>query len=182
MGLLSAARLRLLLGACLLWSTLALAAGPSEYEVKAVFLFNFSQFIAWPPEAFPTAQTPLVIGVLGRDPFGAALDEVVRGETIEGRRLEVRRYQRVEDIELCHILFVDRSKRGELDSILDHLRGRGVLTVGESANFARRGGIVQFVTMDKRIRLQINLDAAKTAGLTISSKLLRPAEIVATAK
>src|SRR5262245_36573345 len=83
---------------------------PPEYQLKAVFLFNFAQFVEWPSAAFPEAQTPLVIGILGEDPFGAYLDETVRGETVNNRSLIVRRYRRVEEIETCHILFISRSE------------------------------------------------------------------------
>ncbi len=182
MGILINRRFFAWAAAGLLFGGPSAAAAPTEYEVKAVFLFNFSQFVDWPAHAFPDEQAPLVIGVLGEDPFGAALDELVRGETVHGRRLEVRRYQDVETIDVCHILFIDRSRRGRLERILSELDNRAVLTVGDSEDFARTGGIIEFVTIDNRIRLQINLDAARLAELTISSKILRPATIVATDK
>jgi hypothetical protein len=160
----------------------AVAAGPSEYQVKAVFLFNFSQFVDWPASAFASAGAPLVIGVLGDDPFGAALDEAVRGEAVNGRPLEVRRYSTVEEVDHCHILFINIAAKDRLEQALARLRVRQVLTVGDSENFARAGGVIQFVTIDNKIRLQINLDAAKLANLSISSKLLRPAQIVTTAQ
>src|SRR2546421_10219007 len=84
--------------------------GPSrEYQVKAVFLFNFAQFVEWPPAAFAGANSPLVIGILGQDPFGAYLDETVRNEKVNNRLLEIQRYHRVEDIKTCHILFISPS-------------------------------------------------------------------------
>lgn len=152
---------------------------PTEYQVKAVFLFNFSQFVDWPPAAFADGRSPLVIGVLGRDPFGAMLDEIVRGETVNGRPLAVRRYESVEQVEACHILFIDRSQDSHLDADLAALKGRSILTVGDFDGFARRGGIVRFATVGNKIRLRVNLAAAQQAKLTISSKLLRPAEILA---
>lgn len=171
-------RLFALLVVGLLFGSPASPAAPTEYEVKAVFLFNFSQFVDWPADAFPNAQAPLIIGVIGHDPFGAALDEAVRGEVVHGRRLEIRRYQDVEELNACHILFINPSTQEGIEQILSKLRSRSVLTVADSANFARAGGMVRFVTIDNRIRLQINLDAVKLANLEISSKLLRPAEIV----
>jgi hypothetical protein len=154
-------------------------AAPTEYQVKAVFLFNFSQFVDWPATSFADGRAPLVIGVLGGDPFGATLDEIVRGETVNGRVLAVRRYGSVEEIDDCHILFIDRSQDEQLDAVLAALKGRNVLTVGDFSGFARRGGVIRFVTVDNKIRLRVNLAAAQGAKLTISSKLLRPAHIVA---
>jgi YfiR/HmsC-like len=155
-------------------------AVPTEYEVKAVFLFNFSQFVDWPAASFADGGAPLVIGVLGSDPFGATLDEIARGETVNGRPLAVRRYDSVEQIDdACHILFIERSQEERLDAVLAALKGRNVLTVGDFEGFARRGGIIRFVTVGNKIRLRVNLAAAQDAKLTISSKLLRPAHIVA---
>jgi hypothetical protein len=151
---------------------------PPEYQLKAVFLFNFAQFVEWPPEAFPEAQTPLVIGVLGEDPFGAYLDETVRGETVNNRSLVVHRYRRVEEIETCHVLFISRSEAGRLEQILASLKGRNILTVGDMAGFARRGVMIRFLTEKNKIRLRVNLAATKDTNLVISSKLLRPAEII----
>lgn len=153
-------------------------AAPTEYDVKAAFLFNFSQFVDWPDMAFADAQSPLVIGVLGTDPFGNALDEIVRGETVKGRPLEVRRFRSVGEMDTCHILFIDRSEQRRFAEILAGLKGRSILTVGDFEDFAESGGVIRFVSAGNKIRLRINLDAARAANLTISSKLLRPATIV----
>lgn len=152
---------------------------PREYQIKAVFLFNFTQFVDWPTNAFAGATAPLVIGVLGTDPFGKDLDEVVHGEKIKGHSLVVQRYDRVEDIKDCHVLFISHSEKSRLEQILAALKGRSTLTVADAEGFARRGVMVRFVTQKRKIRLRINLEAAKAAGLTLSSKLLRSAEIVA---
>lgn len=150
----------------------------SDREVKAVFLFNFAQFVEWPQAAFDTPQSPIVIGVLGEDPFSRTLDDVVKGETVRNRQLIVTRYRRVEDIATCHILFVSASETQRYEPILASLRGRPTLTVGETDGFATRGGMVRFVSERNRVGLQVNVGAAKAAGLTISSNLLRPAKIV----
>jgi hypothetical protein len=150
----------------------------AEYKVKAVFLFNFAQFVEWPANAFRDAQAPLVIGVLGEDPFGTYLDEAVKGEKIGTRPLVVRRFSRVGDITDCHILFISRSESAQLDKIIAGLKGRSLLTVGDTDTFIRKGGVVRFVTENNKIRLRINVEAAKASDLTISSKLLRPATIV----
>ena len=152
---------------------------PPEYQLKAVFLFNFAQFVEWPPEAFPDAQTPLVIGVLGKDPFGAYLDETVRGETVNNRPLTVQRYRQAKEIKTCHVLFISRSEAYRLEQIFASLKGRNILTVGDAVGFARRGGMIRFLIEQNKIRLRINLGAAKDANLVLSSKLLRPAEIIA---
>jgi hypothetical protein len=151
---------------------------PKEYQVKAVFLFRFAQFVEWPPSAFPEPHTPLVIGVLGQDPFGTYLDEIVQGETVNDHPLAVQRYATVEEITTCHILFISRSEDDRLERVLVGLKGRDILTVGDVERFSARGGMIRFVTEHGRIRLRINLKAAEAANLKLSSKLLRPAEIV----
>ena len=151
---------------------------PGEYDVKAVFLFNFSQFVDWPAPALADPQAPLVIGVLGNDPFGSLLEEVVRGETVSGRQITVQRYARIEDIGECHILFIADSEQARLSQVLAALAGRHILTVGDSDGFASRGGVIRFVNLGNKIRLHINLQAAEAANLSISSKLLRPSYIV----
>jgi len=154
-------------------------AEPSrEYEVKAVFLFNFAQFVEWPPGVFPDAGAPLVIGVLGDDPFGPFLDETVRDEKVNGRPLAIRRFRHLEEIDRCQILFVNLTEAAGLEKVFDALRDRNVLTVGESDRFATRGGMIRFMTEKNKIRLRINLESVTAGGLKISSKLLRPAEIV----
>jgi len=155
--------------------------GPSrEYQVKAVFLFNFAQFVEWPPAAFAGANSPIVIGVLGENPFGTYLDQTLRGEKVNNRPLEVQRYQRVDEIKTCHILFISPSETERYEQIFARLQGRSILAVGDTEGFAARGGMIRFLTEQNRIRLRVNVGAAKAADLTISSKLLRAAEIVGT--
>lgn len=156
------------------------SGAPTEYQVKAVFLFNFTQFVDWPDSAFEEPDAPLIIGVLGNDPFGAVLDEIVAGETVRGRPLAVRRYESVTETDGCHILFINLPTMSELSGALERLRMRNVLTVGDAREFASAGGVIEFMSVDNRIRLRVNLDAAKQANLAISSKLLRPATIVKT--
>jgi hypothetical protein len=160
----------------------AQTAPSKEYSVKAVFLFNFAQFVEWPAKAFPDGNSPLTIGVLGDDPFGDYLDETVRGEKVKNRPLVIQRYRRVEEIKLCHILFISRSESAEVEKIVASLKGQSLLIVGDIDHFCARGGMIRFVTEKNKTRLRINLEAAKAANLTISSKLLRPAEIVIAGK
>jgi uncharacterized protein DUF4154 len=151
-----------------------------EYPLKAVFLFNFAQFTDWPTSAFEKSDSPLVIGVLGDDPFGAVLDDAVRDETVNGRKFVVEHYQRVEDIKSCHILFISQSETKRLDKIVSTLKGKPILTVSDIDNSALRGVCVRFLTENNKIHLQINLDSLKDAKLEMSSKLLRISEIIST--
>jgi hypothetical protein len=175
----------LALGAWLIGNLGALHAqtAPSgEYQLKAVFLFNFTQFVEWPREAFADPDEPLIIGVLGTDPFGPYLDQTVQGEKINGRSIEVRRYRSVAEIQACHVLYLSQSETARLKDILPRLRTRSILTVGDSEVFAQNGGIIRFFTEKSRIKLRVNLDSAKEARLTISSKLLRAAVVVSSQK
>jgi hypothetical protein len=149
-----------------------------EYRAKAGFLFNFAQFVEWPPRVFRDAQAPIVIGLFGDDPFGSYLDEVVQGEKIGDRPLVVQRIRRVEDLGDCQILFISRSATGQLAEIFSRLRDRSVLTVGEDESFERTGGMVRFTIENNKVRLRINRAAAEAHELTISSKLLRLATLV----
>src|ERR1700730_2757019 len=117
----------------LLFSAAVGTAEPlAEYRVKAVFLFNFAQFVEWPPQAFRAAETPLVIGVLGTDPFGAELDTVVHGETVGQRRMIVERYRTVSELQNCNILYIGRTEIEHLPQILAAVRGRSILTVSDA--------------------------------------------------
>jgi len=148
------------------------APPPSEYEVKAAFLFNFAKFVEWPSNAFPDANTPFVIGVLGNDPFGRYLDETVRGERLNNRELIIQRYRNPSEIKNCHVLFISRSESDRLDQIVAQLKSRRILTVTDAAGGS--GGImIRFVNEGNRIRFKIDVQAARSANLTISSKLLR---------
>jgi hypothetical protein len=149
-----------------------------DYQVKAVFLYNFTQFVEWPPDAFSEPGSPLVIGVLGKDPFGSFLDETVAGDTINGHPLVVQRFTNADEVKTCHILFINESDKDRLENILEQLKGRSILTVGDATVFAREGGMIRFFTEDRKTRLLINLEPAKKADLTISSKLLRVAEVI----
>lgn len=149
-----------------------------EYQIKAVFLFNFVQFATWPDAPSTVPAGPIVIGVLGDDPFGAVLDEAVRQELIDDRPLEVRRFAAVDEIDICHVLFISRSESRQIASILTALNHRPILTVGDFFGFASQGGMIRLVNDQNRIRLRINRAAAQRAGLTLSSNLLRAATIV----
>jgi hypothetical protein len=155
----------------------ALAQAPREYEIKAAFIYNFIKFVEWPAQALPDTSPTITIGVLGRGPFGGAL-ESLNGKTVKGKRLVVRQLTGTREIGSVHVLFVSASERDSLDQIVSAARGANVLTVGEMAGFARSGGIINLTTQSNKIRFEINPEAAERAGLRISSQLLRLAKVV----
>jgi hypothetical protein len=163
---------------CVMTATAVSAQGPASREaaIKAVFLFNFTQFVEWPPQAFSNAATPFVIGVLGDDPFGSSLDETIEGEKVNGHKLVIQRFKDPKEIKSCHVLFFNL-KDVDYRELLGSLAGRNILTVSDSHNFMRQGGMVRFSTENNKIKLEINAEAAKQEGLVISSKLLRIATI-----
>jgi hypothetical protein len=153
------------------------AQSPSPYQVKAVFLSTFAKFVEWPSD--PGSNTgPISICVLGDDPFEGALDEAIKGKTINGRELVARRYKRAEETTGCQIVFISVSEKNRLRAILDSLRRESALTVGETEGFAKLGGMINFTLEENRVHFEINVDAADHARLKISSKLLNLAKIV----
>lgn len=158
----------------------ARALGASEYEIKAAFLFNFAQFVEWPANAFQDADSPVAFCVLGHDPFGAVLERTLDGETIRNRRVLIRRFRRVAELESCQLVFVSASERARLADLLPALSSRPVLTVGEVEGFGSAGGIINFYLEDQRVRFEINQVAARRAGIEISSELLHLGKLVET--
>jgi hypothetical protein len=168
---------------CLLLCLPALTASPAaaqskEYQIKAAFLLNFTQFVQWPAAAFAGAAAPLCIGVLGDDPFGAALEETVRGESIQDHKLTVRRAQKLEDLADCQLVFVSKSENGRVPEILAKIDSHPVVTVSEVAGFAKQGGTINFYREQNKVRFEINPAAARQSGLKISSQLLALGKIV----
>jgi hypothetical protein len=150
-----------------------------EYDLKAALLFHFTQFVEWPPAAFATPESPLVIGILGNDPFGGMLEQVVLGEKCGARAIRIERFHSLKEVRDCQILFVCPNERDNLERINAALRNKPILTVGEFEGFATRGGMIRMVRNPaNKIALRINLNAIKAAGLTVSAKLLRVAEVV----
>jgi hypothetical protein len=176
---LRAGALLLLAGLLAAGPALAQSPSPREYDVKAVFLFNFARFVEWPTSSVSQAAGDIVIGILGEDPFGEALDRAVRNETIREQSIVIRRAKRIEDLPPCHLLYLNIPDRTRLRSVLLSLRKRGILTVGEGEDFTRLGGIIGFRTRQNRVRFLINIEAAEAEGLRISSKLLQVADTAA---
>lgn len=176
---------RRLLLACLAAGLLLPCAGvdgatANEQQVKAVFVYNFSHFVDWPPVAFNSASEPFVIGVLGGAPFATVLEEVVRGERVNSHPIQVRRFSSIGDLAPCQILFIDKAEAAQVEQVVAFLRGRGTLTVTDLEDATQRGVMIQLANIGNRIRLRINADSARANGLILSSNLLRSAEIVRT--
>jgi uncharacterized protein DUF4154 len=166
----------LLLAALVVPATPGTAEQRPEYSVKAAFLYHFVEFVEWPANA-PLPAT-ITIGVLGKDPFGDLLDRAILHKVVMGRPLAVRRFETVEELQPCQILFVSSSEMSRLPEAFARLDGAPVLTVGEADRFARRGGMIGFLFEEDRVRLEINLAAAEATGLRVSSKLLSVARLV----
>ncbi len=167
-------QLALALSAALLSNILA-AAVPvaSEYDIKAAFLFQFSRFVEWPADSFSGPDAPLTICVMGSNPFGSALQEISQGESVQTHALAVKVYERLEDLDACHIVFVSTPATA---TVLEYLAGKKILTVGDGYDFTTRGGAIGFVTINGKVRLHINRATAESSQLRISAKLLRVAE------
>jgi uncharacterized protein DUF4154 len=145
---------------------------PTEYQIKAAFIFNFARFIEWPPKAFSRTTSPLVIGILGENPFHNDLQRTIGGKTVDDHPLVINELSSPAEATNCHILFISTSEKPRLPQILNVLKGASVLTVGEMDRFTENGGMINFVQEGTKIRFQINNGAATSAGLKISSKLL----------
>ncbi|HVB28867.1 MAG TPA: YfiR family protein [Terriglobia bacterium] len=149
-----------------------------EYQVKAAFLYNFTKFVDWPPLPGNAGKKQFEICVFGDDPFRNGLESIVEGKSVNGQVLEVRHIKKVEDAQGCKIAFISSSEKGHLRTILNALRGSGMLTVGDTEGFARMGGVINFTLVDNHVHIEINPEAAKVQKLKISSRLLRLAQIV----
>ncbi len=148
-----------------------------EYTVKAAILFNFGKFVEWPPESFKNEASPLVIGIVGADPFGAVF-EAIKDKTVKGRKAVIRRFPRVESFEDCHILFISRSEKGNLRPLLAAAKNYNILTVSDIDRFAEQGGMIGLVPGENTIGFEINLDTVQRSKLKVSSQLLKLAKIV----
>ena len=142
---------------------------PSEYAVKAAFLFNFTKFVEWPEKAFNGPQAPIVIGIIGDDPFGDSLMRIVAGQKAQGRAILIAKYRRGDDLRRSQILFISASERLRSAEILASLQDASVLTVSDIDGFAEAGGTMQFVVQENRVRFVVNLDAATQSKLRVSA-------------
>jgi len=146
------------------------AQSHTEYQVKAAFLYNFARFVEWPAEAFATRDAPVQICVLGENPFGSDLDQIVQGKSVSGRRVTVRNLRNGQKVRGCHIVFAGPLALARSKPALTGNDARGILIVGESSS--PEGTMINFILENDRVRFEVNNRAATAAGLKISSKLL----------
>jgi hypothetical protein len=178
-------RLRQLLTAVTaVWAFLAIPAlhaqnpRPTDYQVKAAYLYNFGRFVEWPGNPAPAQGGSFTVCVLGQDPFGPSLDRTLAGETIGGKALVAKRISSTEESGNCQILFLAPTDDSRLNRIIADLNKKAVLTVSDMPQFVKRGGMIQFVLEGKKVRFEVNLTATQHAGLTLSSELLKVATAV----
>jgi len=151
-------------------------AAPSEFQLKAAFIYNFAKFVEWPPEAFRTQDSPFIIGIIGDNTFDDILRQTVRNKQISGHPFRVVQCKTLADLQSCHILFISLSERKRLAEILRAIRSASVLTISDLEHFLPAGGMIQFLMEGNKVRFAINDTAAKEVGLRISSKLLNLAK------
>ncbi len=152
-------------------------------KVKAAYLYQFTKFVEWPKTAFERDKSPIVIAILGNDPFGTVLDKTVFEKTVRGRRIAIVRigaYGRDsrKTLRSCHLLYVASSERHRIREVLDDIDSQNILVVGEGKDHATSGGMIGLVLDSGRITFHVNHEAVKRAGLRMSAKLLRLAKIV----
>jgi len=176
--------LRQLTAGALAWALLtvttlsAQSSKPTEYQVKAAYLYNFGRFVEWPAKVSAAKDGLFTICVLGQDPFGPILNAVLANETIAGKNVVTEKIPKPEDAVKCQILFISSSEESQLKHILATLDSASVLTVSDLPQFSRRGGMVQFILEGTRVRFEVNLSPTEHAGLTLSSELLKLATSV----
>jgi len=151
---------------------------PTDYQVKATYLYNFGRFIEWPGKVAAAQGGSFTVCVLGQDPFGPSLDATLAGETIGGKTVVAKRISSAEESGDCQILFLSLTDDSRLNKIIADLDKKAVLTVSDMSQFVKRGGMVQFVLEGKKVRFEVNLTATQHAGLTLSSELLKVATAV----
>ncbi len=150
---------------------------PTEYQVKAAFLYNFAKFVEWPDRAFSGSTAPLNICVVGKNPFNEYFDDI-RDKTVGGRPISIQVNPDSEQLDLCHILFISSSEKHHLAQLIHKLENAGVLTVADMEGFTGAGGMINLFMQDNKVSFDINLKSARRAGLKVSSRLLRLAHTV----
>jgi hypothetical protein len=173
---------RMLTALVLAWALLvtpgldAQSPKPTDYDVKAAYLYNFGRFVEWPLKAAQDGS--FTVCILGQDPFGPTLDATLSGETIGGKTVVAKRISGPEESGGCQILFLSLTEGSHLNKIISAVNKEPVLTVSDMPQFAQRGGMIQFVLEGKKVRFEVNLTATQHAGLTLSSELLKVATTV----
>jgi len=151
---------------------------PNEYQVKAVYLYNFGRFVAWPSHGPAATNDNFTICVLGQDPFGSALDATLAGEMIDGKSVVAKRISSPQESSSCRILFLSSAEDGRMNKVIEALDKEAILTVSDLPEFSQRGGMIQFVREGNKVRFEVNLNAVQHAGLVLSSELLKVATTV----
>lgn len=151
--------------------------GSNEYRVKAAYLYNFAKFVEWPNDLFASPTSPIILGILGDDPFADALDSI-RNKAIGSRRFEIKKIRSIDELRPCHLLFISTSESNRLSTILASLKQSRILTIGDVDGFTQKGGIINLVLVNNTVGFEINIDAANRAGLRINSRLLGIATVV----
>jgi hypothetical protein len=145
----------------------------TEFRVKAACLFKFTPFIEWPEAAFPDPKAPFIVAILGKDPFGPILEETFKGKSVGNHPIELRRYKDLKELKPCHMLYVSESEKENLEAVAKATKDMGAVTASDIETFTRKAGAIRFLIAENKVRFEINLDAAKRAKVTISSKLLK---------
>lgn len=162
-----------------------------EYQIKAAFLYNFMQFVDWPEEKVSDTNDPIILGIIGDDPFGDAF-KPIESKRIKGKKSLIKRYEgieklkksddkgqsKIELIRQCHLLFICSSEKENLKDVINLVSGYDILTVGETPNMLESGGIVNFLLDENKVRFEINLSTARRENIKIRSQLLRLAKKV----
>ena len=156
----------------------AQVASPTEYAVKAAFLYNFAKFVEWPPEAFKKSGESFIVGILGEDPFEKDQEVGLNGKDVQDKKLVFKRLSSLQEATGCHVVFISASEQERLDTILRQLQGTPVLTVSDMKKFIQRGGMVGFILESDKVGFNINRTVAESTGLKISSQLLRLARTI----
>jgi hypothetical protein len=146
------------------------AAPADEYRVKAAILYNIARFVEWPSDAFADGVSPVIVCVVGVDPFGVALDDALQGRTVKGRPVVIRRQH--DPGRECHVVFIAYSEQKRIDDIIEQLGSTHVLSMSEVDRFTHRGGVIGLTTVGDRVQFDINVSAAERARLTVSSRLM----------
>jgi hypothetical protein len=157
------------------------AGSYEEYQVKAAFLHKFAKFVEWPSPAFSSDSDPFILCILGRDPFGKALD-TLQDKTVGNRKFVIKKAQTIEDAGKCQILFISSSEKGNLQQILKAVRNKQILTVADTEGFAQSGVMINFIMQEGKVQFEINPQAVRQAGLTVSSQLLKVSKVIGEGK
>jgi YfiR/HmsC-like len=159
-------------------ASLAVGQSPTEYQVKAAYLYNFAKFVEWPSSSFASPTVAMQICILGQNPFGSELQKITNGKLVNGHAFAIRYARSAQEVRGCHILFIASSEGAHIKRTLEELRGSNVLTVGDSPGFLEEGGMINCVLEDDRVQFQVNHKAINEAGLYVSSRLLSVAKLV----